>query len=149
MDMARLAATFLAALGLAGGAAADHVYSLAQHPAAVDAHRAQPIASIFVAGHGWGHGVGLAQYGAYGYALHGWTYDKIVAHYYPGTELGKSDVSRVRVLLAPHAKRGVISSQAAFVVRHGTGKKHKLRAGVQRPGTALNRRLCDANRRQL
>jgi len=146
MDMARLAATFLAALGLAGGAPADHVYSLAKHPAAVDAHRAQPIASIFVAGHGWGHGVGLAQYGAYGYALHGWTYDKIVAHYYPGTELGKADVSRVRVLLAPHAKRVVISSQAAFVVRDGKGKKHKLRAGVQALGTGLKLRLANAKR---
>ena len=120
MDMARLAATFLAALGLAGGSNADHVYSLAKHPAAVGARQAQPIASIVVAGHGWGHGIGLAQYGAYGYALHGWTYDKVVAHYYPGTELGKADVGRLRVLLAPRARRVVISSLAAFLVREST-----------------------------
>src|SRR5476651_2001823 len=51
-------------------------------------------------GHGYGHGVGLAQWGAYGYALHGWTYDQILAHYYTGTTLGAATVSRVRVLVA-------------------------------------------------
>ena len=43
-------------------------------------------------GHGYGHGVGLAQWGAYGYALHGWTYDRILAHYYTGTTLGPAPV---------------------------------------------------------
>ena len=28
--------------------------------------------TLVVTGHGWGHGVGLSQWGAYGYALHGW-----------------------------------------------------------------------------
>ena len=36
-----------------------------------------------VTGHGWGHGVGMSQYGAYGYAQHGFPYTKIVAHYFP------------------------------------------------------------------
>ena len=80
MDVTKLAATILAALGLAGSAPAGHVYHETKQPAAHRTHRVQPLASIFVAGHGWGHGIGLAQYGAYGYALHGWTYDKIVAH---------------------------------------------------------------------
>jgi stage II sporulation protein D len=40
-------------------------------------------------GKGWGHGVGLCQAGAYGLALGGWTYEKILAHYYPGTRLGQ------------------------------------------------------------
>src|SRR5579862_4535745 len=51
-------------------------------------------------GHGYGHGVGLGQWGAYGYARHGWTYDRILAHYYTGTTLGAAPVSRVRVLVA-------------------------------------------------
>lgn len=38
-------------------------------------------------GGGWGHGVGLSQYGAKGMADSGFTYDKILAHYYPGTYL--------------------------------------------------------------
>ena len=31
--------------------------------------------------------VGMSQYGAYGYAQKGYTFDQIVAHYYPGTDL--------------------------------------------------------------
>ena len=30
----------------------------------------------------------MSQWGAYGYAKHGWTYDAILAHYYTGTTLG-------------------------------------------------------------
>jgi SpoIID/LytB domain protein len=35
-------------------------------------------------GHGWGHGVGMSQWGAYGYAKHGWAYKDILKHYYTG-----------------------------------------------------------------
>lgn len=38
-------------------------------------------------GHGWGHGVGMSQYGAKGMAEQGFTYDEILAFYYPGTYL--------------------------------------------------------------
>jgi len=38
-------------------------------------------------GRGWGHGVGMCQHGAYGLARSGMTYDRILAHYYPGTVL--------------------------------------------------------------
>jgi len=40
-------------------------------------------------GRGWGHGVGMDQTGAYGYALEGWTYDQILKHYFKGIELKK------------------------------------------------------------
>ena len=36
---------------------------------------------------GYGHGVGMSQTGAKLLAAEGWTYDEILAHYYPGTEL--------------------------------------------------------------
>jgi stage II sporulation protein D len=56
--------------------------------------------SWVVKGHGFGHGVGLSAYGAYGYALHGKGYKFILAHYYPGTTLGQlSGPNIVRVLL--------------------------------------------------
>jgi stage II sporulation protein D len=51
-----------------------------------------------VKGHGYGHGVGLSQYGAYGFASHGVGYQKILSHYYTGTDLGEASGS-VRVLL--------------------------------------------------
>ncbi len=38
--------------------------------------------------HGYGHGVGLSQYGANALALTGKTYQEILAVYYPGTTLG-------------------------------------------------------------
>ncbi len=39
-------------------------------------------------GKGWGHAVGLSQEGAKGMANAGFTYDQILAHYYPGTKIG-------------------------------------------------------------
>jgi len=39
--------------------------------------------SISLIGHGWGHGVGLCQIGATTMAAEGFTYDRILAHYYP------------------------------------------------------------------
>ena len=38
-------------------------------------------------GRGWGHGVGLSQFGAKGMADRGYTYSQILEHYYPGTVL--------------------------------------------------------------
>jgi SpoIID/LytB domain protein len=39
--------------------------------------------TVTFTGHGWGHGRGMGQYGAFGYAVDkGWTYDKILAYYY-------------------------------------------------------------------
>lgn len=38
-------------------------------------------------GKGWGHGVGMSQFGAKGMAEAGYTYDKILKHYYTGIEL--------------------------------------------------------------
>ena len=70
-------------------------------PAAVTA------TTFLVSGRGWGHGVGMSQYGALGYAQEdGWTYDQILGHYYTGAQLGPSPVARVRVLVA-EAKAGV------------------------------------------
>jgi SpoIID/LytB domain protein len=37
-----------------------------------------------VTGRGWGHGVGMVQWGAYGKALRGWSASEILAYYYGG-----------------------------------------------------------------
>ncbi len=55
---------------------------------------------FYIRGAGNGHGIGMSQYGAYGYALHGQDYRSILAHYYQGTSLGATDPAQiVRVLL--------------------------------------------------
>jgi stage II sporulation protein D len=41
-------------------------------------------------GRGWGHGVGMCQYGAYGLGKMGYKYDAILKHYYTGIELTKT-----------------------------------------------------------
>jgi stage II sporulation protein D len=43
------------------------------------------IASVTLSGHGFGHRIGMSQYGAKGYALHNWTAENILKHYFPGT----------------------------------------------------------------
>ena len=42
---------------------------------------------LVVSGRGFGHGVGLCQQGARGYAERGWSAEDILAHYYPGAIL--------------------------------------------------------------
>jgi stage II sporulation protein D len=54
-----------------------------------------------IRGAGFGHGIGLSQYGAYGYALHGRSYQAILAHYYKGTRLSTAPSRPVRVMLQP------------------------------------------------
>ena len=47
--------------------------------------------------YGWGHGVGMSQWGACMYARHGCTYDQILTHYYTNTRIGISSVSKKAV----------------------------------------------------
>lgn len=44
---------------------------------------------IQVKGYGWGHGIGLCQWGAYGMARKGYNFKEILRHYYPGAEIKK------------------------------------------------------------
>jgi stage II sporulation protein D len=61
---------------------------------------AQASVSWIVHGRGFGHGVGMSAYGAYGFAQHGKSYRFILGHYYTGTSLGSvQGANVVRVLL--------------------------------------------------
>jgi stage II sporulation protein D len=61
---------------------------------------AQGASRFTIRGAGFGHGVGMSQYGAMGYAKQGAGYRDILAHYYTGTSLGTVETTRtVRVLL--------------------------------------------------
>src|SRR3954447_11889098 len=52
-----------------------------------------------IRGAGFGHGIGLSQYGAYGYAAHGASSSGIVLHYFKDTHLGNAAGRTIRVLL--------------------------------------------------
>jgi len=86
-------------------------------------------ALFLVSGHGYGHGVGMGQWGAQGYAQQGYTYDQILAAYYPGTTLGQTSASSIRVLLASGKKQLTISSKKQITVEDGDGVDHTLAAG--------------------
>jgi len=70
-------------------------------PAAADAATVH-----IVRGGGFGHGVGLSQYGAYGFAQNGRGYEAIVKHYYRGTSLEQATSRPTRVLL--QASRSIV-----------------------------------------
>jgi len=59
------------------------------------------IIAYVVEGTGNGHGRGLSQWGAYGWAVeHGWEWEQILDHYYGGTVMGDIDPNqRIRVRL--------------------------------------------------
>jgi stage II sporulation protein D len=79
------------AVGLAAAALATVVAA----PASADA-----ASRFIVRGGGFGHGVGMSQYGALGFAQRGADYREILGHYYTGTAIGRLDADpTVRVLL--------------------------------------------------
>ena len=74
----------------------------------------KPGEPVFViTGRGWGHGVGMSQWGANGFARRGTSYDRILTHYYRGTSIERAPVTKVRVLLAAGKKSLVIASRTA------------------------------------
>ncbi len=48
------------------------------------------VASYTFTGRGWGHGVGMCQYGAFGLAKMGVKFDEIIKHYYTGVDVTKA-----------------------------------------------------------
>ena len=80
---------------------------------------------VVFTGQGWGHGVGMAQDGAYAMGLDGASTADILAHFYPGTSLGQAG-GKVRVAVGdgPHA---VVSFP-------GGGEVRSSRDGGQAPG---------------
>jgi stage II sporulation protein D len=87
---------------------------LAARLAAAIAAPAQGAARLVVRGAGFGHGVGMSQYGAYGYAEKGADHAAILGHYYAGTQLGRLDgAGQARVLLK--TARRIVFTNAARV----------------------------------
>ena len=72
-----------------------------------------------VTGRGWGHSVGMSQWGALGYARQGATYEEIIAHYYRGTTLG-TRTGNVGVLLADGRSSLSIGADLRINVSDGT-----------------------------
>jgi len=89
--------------------------------------------AIVITGRGWGHGVGMVQWGAYGKALRGWPSSEILAFYYGGLRpatypepgiihvLIASDLRALRIVPSGTGGRidGAILDRGAIVVSGG------------------------------
>jgi stage II sporulation protein D len=116
--------------------------------------------SWVVRGHGFGHGVGVSQYGAYGYARHGKGYRFILAHYYTGTTIGQiSGPHVVRVLLdispgdvgfsGATSACGVALEPGHDYEAHRDGSRVKLRSSGGKPLADCGRKLRAAGRGRI
>jgi stage II sporulation protein D len=65
--------------------------------------------SLVIKGRGYGHGIGLSQYGALGFAQHGTGYKEIVDHYYRDTVIGSYGANPVVRVLLQGGRRVVVS----------------------------------------
>ncbi len=93
------------------------------HTAARRRHRAAhgaasgPQRTLIVEGAGDGHGVGMSQWGALGFAQHGFSYAQILGHYYTGTAIGQVSTKRiVKVLIGGKVQRIPIERYVRGVV---------------------------------
>ena len=100
---------------------------------------------VSIRGAGFGHGIGMSQYGAYGFAENGRSYRKILAHYYQGTKIGRAPSRPVRVLLQPddpyirvrgasRIGRKRLSTRRTYVL-YPAGSGVAIRAGRRRLAT--------------
>jgi stage II sporulation protein D len=84
-------------------------------------------------GHGWGHGIGMSQYGALGYAQHGWTHQQILQHYFTGTSIGQLPAgTKERVLLISSRPSIHLSFAQAATASDQGGTSRSLPAGSYR-----------------
>ncbi len=94
-------------------------------PAAPTAAAAPAAAgSVDLLGHGYGHGRGMGQYGAFGYAVdQGWSAARILDHFYGGTAggyVGNPEMT-VRLTAFDGAPSVAVTSGVAFWVGNGPG----------------------------
>jgi stage II sporulation protein D len=81
--------------------------------------------------------MGMSQWGADGYAQHGWDYRQILAHYYQGTTVAAGPQPIVRVLLTSGRKRVSLASTGPWTVTDADHTAVKLAAGPLQLGPGL------------
>ncbi|HEV3232705.1 MAG TPA: SpoIID/LytB domain-containing protein, partial [Candidatus Dormibacteraeota bacterium] len=80
-----------------------------------------PAGKVLICGHGWGHGVGMSQFGALGMAQSGYGWQAILTHFYSGVSIGGSPDQTMRVWL--HAAGATVTpEQAPATLQDTTGR---------------------------
>lgn len=77
--------------------------------------------TAIVEGRGWGHGVGMSQWGAYGMAQAGASYEEILTHYYTDVTIGDRDTDAPIEVGIDWARTGV-TVRGAFGLVDGRGR---------------------------
>jgi SpoIID/LytB domain protein len=109
--------TALAARGDATGGLSAEEQQAADEGLLADASQGK---TVVIAGGGWGHGIGMSQYGAYGRALNGAGPEAILEHYYSRSSVQSRKMPRrVRVGLL-QGRSQIDTSSSAF--RSGGGR---------------------------
>jgi SpoIID/LytB domain protein len=120
----RLLASAVASLALVVSAAL-----LAAPPASADSAIRPASGSFTVRGAGFGHGWGMSQYGAYGAAVRGLSWQQILAFYYPGTAQSTLSQRSIRVWITAD-KDGDLRVRPASGLKITSGSKsYKLPTG--------------------
>ncbi|MEM6327083.1 MAG: SpoIID/LytB domain-containing protein [Bacteroidota bacterium] len=85
-------------------------------------------------GGGFGHGVGMSQYGAHGRARAGHTVEAILAHYFPGTTLGLVEGGAAQPLVASgtYRTRPIPRAEARQMARDSSASVSASGGGVTR-----------------
>jgi len=107
---------------------------------------------VKINGRGWGHGIGMSQYGAFGFAQHGWGGERILRHYYTGAKVVNRTVGNVRVSMLQGRSSITIRPQAKTadggrVILKLKGSKAKI--ATARPGQALKLAASSAGGAQI
>ena len=113
---------------------------------------AAPAGSVRFCGHGWGHGVGLGQWGAKGMALAGLSYRFIDQHFYTGATWAGLDTANVPIHVAvlwgtstyrvvPSGPAQLIAGTRVFNIASGQSVSFSIAGGVQKivPTSAATR----------
>lgn len=73
---------------------------------------------VTLRGHGWGHGRGMGQWGALGYAVdHRWSGTQILDHFYRGTRTATVPASQQKVYLTATKGRDLVVTQTDAALR--------------------------------
>src|SRR5437763_249192 len=117
---------------------------------------AYPSSNVVIAGHGWGHGRGMGQYGALGYALRGAPFTDILQHFYSNTTPGTvaNDPITVQLTRFDGVDGLVQQEKGHLVITNGpkapavAARSYAL-AGNRHPGWLPATKTCDTTSCQV
>lgn len=152
----RLLITLVLATALAGAPA---LINGAVTPAAAEGssevYRVPDSGRFKLAGSGFGHGIGMSQFGAQGMGLLGKSYRQVLKFYYPGTDFDRTAKTRkISVLLSGIVRHDFGKTVVALRPRHNlrflhNGKAHALPTRVDGHRVGVYRVLRTSNGMQV